>query len=91
MDYFAKLQEQLQNLMFKKKQIILVVKTRKQADTLALFFSQKNFLAISHQGLRKPWQKAETFSAFNAKEFNIIFCTTCQSMYSLNYDICLDF
>jgi hypothetical protein len=39
------------------------VTTRKEADLLAFFFLQKDFLATSCNGLRRPWQKAEIYAA----------------------------
>jgi hypothetical protein len=70
---------EIQQYIKEEKQVMVVVKTRKEADYLAFIFLQKDFSAVSWHVLRRPWQKAEIYPAYGAKKYNIIFSTTCIS------------
>jgi excinuclease UvrABC helicase subunit UvrB len=85
------LMEECQRWVTNNKQVLVVTTTRKEADILAFFFCEKNYLATSCHGLRRPWQKAEICSDFNRKKYNIVFSTPIISMYTLHADVILHF
>jgi superfamily II DNA/RNA helicase len=80
---------EIQQWVDNQKQVLVVVTKRKEADIMAFFFLQKDFLAVSCHGLRRPWQKNQIYKDFNLKKYNIIFSTNMISMYSLHADVIL--
>ena len=91
LEKIKKLVEEIQQYLKEDKQVMVVVKTRKEADYLAFIFLQMDILAVSCHGLRRPWQKAEICSDFNRKKYNIVFSTPIISMYTLHADVILHF
>jgi superfamily II DNA/RNA helicase len=86
LEKIKKLVEEIQQYLKEDKQVMVVVKTRKEADYLAFIFLQMDILAVSCHGLRRPWQKDAIYKNFNEKNSNVIVTTKWEELYRLGFN-----
>jgi len=60
----------------KAKQILLIVKSKKSADTLQAILKEKEFNCLSIHGNHRTSQIEDAQNAFNAKELQVLITTT---------------
>jgi hypothetical protein len=73
--------EDIKEYIIQEKQVMVVVKTRKEGDYLAFIFLQKDFAAVSCHVLRRPWQKVLIDKNYNEKKTNVILSTKWEELY----------
>ena len=60
---------------YKKVQVVIVVKSKKKADTLSTFLNEKKFNAASVHGNHRQEQQQEAANKFNLASLNVIITT----------------
>jgi superfamily II DNA/RNA helicase len=60
---------------YKKAQVVIVVKSKKKADTLSAFLNEKKFNAASVHGNHRQEQQQEAANKFNLASLNVIITT----------------